>query len=298
MDTGERQALRHGTSAPVERQRQGGMWLLVANQRLPDGGRVTFGMDITESRVARQRIEQLNVELEQRIAQRTSELQAANHDLQSFVYSISHDLRGPLGTIQGFAHYLRAQEGARLSQDGDRLLAMLEGNVARSMDLLEGLLEFSRLGRKPVEKKSVSMDALVREVVLDLHGQQGAESADWRMGALPACRGDATLIRQVWANLVGNALKYSRGRDPACIQIGFMANSSEYFVRDNGAGFDMRHASKLFGVFERLHTEAEFEGTGVGLAIVKRIIERHGGSIHAQSAPGEGATFRFTLPDA
>ena len=227
---------------------------------------------------------------------RTAELEAANQELESFSYSISHDLRAPLGAIHGFAHLLRLQEAGRLSEDGSHLLAMLEDNTTRTTELLEGLLEFSRLGRKPIVKTEVSMDTLVHGVLQALRLRPEAARTEFRLGPLPGCPGDRTLLRQVWSNLIGNAVKYSRQRDPAIIRIGYQAATTSYFVRDNGAGFDMRHAGNLFGVFERLHTEAEFEGTGVGLAIVRRIIERHGGAVSAQASPGRGATFRFRLP--
>ena len=235
-------------------------------------------------------------ELESKVLERTSELAAANKDLESFSYSVSHDLRAPLGAISGFAHLLRGNEGARLSVDGVHLLTMLERNAERSVELIEGLLRFARLGRAPVLKTSVSVDDLVREAAEELRRPAGAARAELRIGRLPDCEGERMLLRQVWINLLGNALKYSRGRNPPVVEVGFDEGTGEYWVRDNGAGFDPRHAQKLFGVFERLHTEDEFEGTGVGLAIVKRIIERHGGSIRAEGAPGQGATFRFSLP--
>jgi PAS domain S-box-containing protein len=238
----------------------------------------------------------LNAGLEARVRERTAELEAANRDLESFSYSISHDLRAPLGAIHGFAHLLRIKEAGRLSEDGAHLLAMLEDNTTRTTELLEGLLEFSRLGRKAMAKAEVSMDALVHGVLRELRLRPEAARAEFRLGPLPACQGDPTLLRQVWSNLIGNAVKYSRRRNPAFVRIGFMPATGSYYVRDNGAGFDMRHAGNLFGVFERLHTGAEFEGTGVGLAIVRRIIERHGGTISAQARPERGATFRFSLP--
>jgi len=252
--------------------------------------------EIERSR-AEAEVRSLNLGLEERVRERTAELEAANRDLESFSYSISHDLRAPLGAIHGFAHLLRTQETVRLSEDGAHLLAMLESNAARTTEMLGGLLEFSRLGRKPVSKTEVSMSALVHEVLQALRARPEAARAELRLGPLPACRGDPLLLRQVWSNLIGNALKYSRQRDPAVVEIGYQPATGGYFVRDNGAGFDMRHADKLFGVFERLHSEAEFEGTGVGLAIVRRIIERHGGSISAEAEPGGGATFRFALPE-
>jgi PAS domain S-box-containing protein len=239
----------------------------------------------------------INLNLEARVRERTAELEAANRDLESFNYSISHDLRGPLGAINGFAHLLRANEGARLSADGATLLEHLEKNAARAVAMADALLEFSRLGRKPVRKVAVAMGAIVEDVLQTLRTLPAAARAEFRVGELPDCRGDPVLLRQVWSNLLGNALKYSRQRDAALIEIGYEAASGAYVVRDNGVGFDARHAEKLFHVFERLHSEAEFEGAGVGLAIVRRIIERHGGSVGAEGSRGNGATFRFSLPE-
>jgi len=241
-------------------------------------------------------LRRLAAELESKVVDRTAELAAANKDLEAFSYSVSHDLRAPLGAISGFAHLLRSNEGVRLTEDGVHLLTMLERNAERCAELIEGLLRFARLGRAPVQKTAISVAELVREAVEEARRSPDAEHAEFRIGSLPECVGDRMLLRQVWTNLLANALKYSRGRKPAIVEVGFDGGTGEYRVRDNGAGFDPRHARKLFGVFERLHTEEEFEGTGVGLAIVKRIIERHGGSIRAEGDPGKGATFRFSLP--
>ena len=229
--------------------------------------------------------------------ERTSELAAANKDLEAFAYSISHDLRAPLGAISGFAHLLGESERARMSDDGRHLLEMLAKNADRSTELIEGLLRFLRLGRARVIKEAVSTADLVHDVWRELNPRDAAARIEFRVGPLPDCKGDRALLRQVWMNLLSNAIKYSRGRKPAVVKVDFDTASGEYEVRDNGAGFDPRHAQKLFGVFERLHSEEEFEGTGLGLAIVKRIIERHGGGIRGEGAPGRGASFRFTLPE-
>jgi light-regulated signal transduction histidine kinase (bacteriophytochrome) len=230
-----------------------------------------------------------------RVGARTAELELANRDLDSFGYSVSHDLRAPLGAIHGFSYLLRAQEAGRLSADGEHLLARIEDNAVRMMRMLEGLLEFSRFGRVRVAPAAVATAQLVEEVIAAIRGAPDAPEVEFRVRPLPDCRGDPVLLRQVWANLLGNAVKYSRHRDPAVVEIGFDAASRAYEVRDNGAGFDPSGAARLFGVFERLHSEAEFEGAGVGLAIARRIVERHGGRIWAEGAPGKGATLRFTL---
>jgi len=254
------------------------------------------GADISRQVELEQRAENAlrdaNTLLESRVKERTEELGTVVRELEAFTYSASHDLRAPLGAINGFVHLLQANEGQRLSDDGRKLLGFVEANASRMAQLLEGLLEFSRLGRRAVVRYPVATGALVQEVIREL---QPAGSAAIRLGPLPDCAADALLLKQVWINLLGNALKYSRGRSPATIDIGFEDGARAYFVRDNGVGFDMRHAGKLFGVFERLHDESEFEGTGLGLAIVERIVQRHGGRVWADSGLGEGATFYFTL---
>ena len=241
-------------------------------------------------------VRELNISLERRVRERTVELETANRDLDSFGYSVSHDLRAPLGALNGFAHLLRTREAERLSGEGMHLLRQVENNATRMAQLVDGLLEFSRLGRKPVTRTAVPMAALVREVVEELGIENRERRIDFRIGTIPDAYGDPMLLRQVWRNLIGNAVKYSRARDPAVIEVGFEPAGGEYFVRDNGTGFDMQYADKLFGVFERLHGESEFEGTGIGLAIVQRVVNRHGGAVRAEGALERGATFRFTLP--
>jgi PAS domain S-box-containing protein len=256
---------------------------------------VSVVIDITEARKARERNERLNVELEERVAERTVELRSALKELDAFAYSVSHDLRAPVGAVSGIAHLLRTGEAARLSDDGKRLLGMIEGNAERMVGLIDGLLRLSQLGRGTIRRIPLSMDELARDVLRDVAG--GAR-ADIRIAELPGCDGDPAILRQVWANLIGNALKYSRTREAARVEIGWDEQCQAYYVRDNGVGFDMQYASKLFGAFERLHGEAEFEGSGIGLAIVQRILERHGGRIWADAAPERGATFWFTVPAA
>ena len=248
--------------------------------------------DISERKEIERRMLALNVTLERRVAERTAELAEANRELEAFSYSVSHDLRAPLGAVNGFAHLARQQEGQRLSEDGRRLLDQVQQNAARMSELIEGLLELSRLGRGKLTRIGLRPEELVREVI---EGNEAAGRAAILVGALPACRGDPVLLRQVWTNLIGNALKYSRGCAQPEIRIGFDEPAKAYFVRDNGVGFDMRHSAKLFGVFERLHGESEFEGHGVGLAIVERIVRRHGGRVWAEAEPGKGATFRFSV---
>lgn len=242
---------------------------------------------------AQEELVDLTETLERRVSERTEELDKAMKELEAFTYSVSHDLRAPLGAIGNFAGLLRMTEAERLSEEGKTALGFVESNAAHMAALVEGLLEFSRLGRREVALVSVPMGNLVNEVLLDL---TAAQQAVVTLGPLPVCRGDPLLIRQVWANLVGNALKYSRHRTPARIEIGFEEAASAYFVRDNGIGFNMEHTGKLFGVFERLHNDPQFEGTGLGLALVERIVRRHGGRVWAEAEPDRGATFRFTVP--
>ena len=250
--------------------------------------------DITEEVLARARIERMNAELEERVETRTAELREAMKELDAFTYSVSHDLRAPVGAVSGFAHLLRNAEAARLSEDGRRLIDFIEHNAERMTRLIEGLLRFARLGRSDLRRTRVSMNGLAAESLLDFVDE--AARARISAGAMPECHGDPALLGQVWSNLVGNALKYSRGAATPCIDIGWDAERGGYYVRDNGVGFDTAYAGKLFGVFERLHAESEFEGSGIGLAIAERIVKLHGGAIWGDAAPGRGATFWFTVP--
>ncbi len=250
--------------------------------------------NITGARKAREKIERMNAELEERVAARTEDLRAANKELEAFAYSVSHDLRAPIGAINGFASLLRMNKDDRLTDDSRKLLCFIESNAARMAELVDAMLALSRIGQKAMTIRRVPMQDLVKNILAE---SDAAQRADIRLDALPECQGDPLLLRQVWVNLIGNAFKYSRQRDPARIEIGYDAETGAYFVRDNGAGFDMQHAGKLFGAFERLHSDAEFEGTGIGLAIVERIVQRHGGRTWAEAAPEAGATFWFTVQD-
>jgi PAS domain S-box-containing protein len=253
--------------------------------------------------IERSRAEELvfrtNTFLEQTVQERTSQLEEANRELESYSYSISHDLRQPLNAIGGFAELLREEVAGELSPTARDFVAEIENNSARMQQMIESLLELSRAGRGALHKSAVDARQVVHSVLHDL-AANGALKAEVQVGELPAAAGDAVLLRQVWVNLIGNALKYS-GRSPAPrVEIGGrrMDGMVEYSVRDNGVGFDMQHADRLFGAFQRLPTSAGFTGSGIGLAIVERIVQRHGGSIRAESMPGKGATFRFTLPDS
>lgn len=265
----------------------------------PDGSVTWHGSlnDITERKNAEQQIKTLNAELEQRVRLRTSELEAANRELEAFSYSVSHDLREPLRAMSGFSRALVEDFGDQLPAQARRYVDSIVGGAARMGRLIDDLLAFSRLARKPLRVRTVDTKALVDEC-LDALLSAEARETEIAVGALSPCQADPALLRQVFVNLLSNALKYSRNRDKPRVVVDCKtgdAGETIYFVRDNGAGFDMRYAGKLFGVFQRLHRKDEFEGTGVGLAIVQRIVTRHGGRVWADSEPDRGATFSFTL---
>jgi PAS domain S-box-containing protein len=253
--------------------------------------------DITERKRAEAEILRLNAELEARVVRRTAELEAANRELEAFSYSVSHDLRAPLRAVNGFAGMVLDEFGSQLPTQGRHYLERIRNGGLRMGELIDDLLTFARLSRQPMNRRQVDNARLVAEVLAELNPAGNSRPVETRIGALPPCLGDPALLKQVWTNLLSNALKYTRGREPAVIEIGCQQTDGEYqyFVRDNGVGFDMQYAHKLFGVFQRLHRAEEFEGTGVGLAIVQRVIHRHGGQISAIAEPGRGAMFSFTL---
>ena len=233
--------------------------------------------------------------LERRVAERTAELESANKELEAFAFSVSHDLQVPLRAIAGYSNILIEDERERLSQDGRATLDRVIRNTRRMSALIANILEYSRAGRRALATRRVDLAALAREIA----GRLGADypAARIQIGAMPAAVGDPTMLEQVLQNLIGNALKYSAKNAAPQVDIGSESADGRnvYFVKDNGAGFDMRYADKLFGMFQRMHSEAEFPGSGVGLAIVKRLIERHGGEVWAEAEPQRGARFYFTL---
>lgn len=237
-------------------------------------------------------------EAEALLHERTLQLETANEALGSFTYSVSHDLRTPLRGINGYARMLLEDHATALAPDAQRLLGVISDNARQMGRLIDDLLTFSRLGRSEIDKTAVDVAALVHAVVDELRRLEPDRAVTIAVGDLAPARADASMLRQALANLVGNAWKFTRGRDGARIEIGCRRDGGEtiYFVRDNGAGFDMRYAGKLFGVFQRLHRAEEFDGTGVGLAIVQRIVQRHGGRVWAEAEVGRGATFAFALP--
>jgi signal transduction histidine kinase/CheY-like chemotaxis protein len=237
-------------------------------------------------------------ELERLVAERTGQLEASSRELEAFSYSVSHDLRAPLRAIGGYTGILLRDHAGRLPADAAQLLEHVSKNVKRMGALIDDLLEFSRLGRKALSVQPVNLAHLARECLKELNGERQGRKVEIVIEKLPPCRGDVILLKQVLLNLLSNALKYTRKRDAARIEFGAEMRNGDCVchVRDNGAGFDMRYADKLFEVFQRLHSQSEYAGTGVGLAIVRRAIEKHGGKVWAEAAPDQGATFYFSLP--
>jgi PAS domain S-box-containing protein len=252
------------------------------------------GRDITEIKRTEEEIHRLNGDLARRIEEAVS----ANKELQAFSYSVSHDLRAPLRAIDGFSRILLEDHADRLDGEGKRLFNVVRSNTQQMGQLIDDLLQFSRLGRAEVEKTQVDMGTLARNAVEEVERLEPGRVVEVGVGGLPAVRGDRALLKQVWVNLVSNAFKYSRPKNPARIEIGASAKAGEviFHIRDNGVGFDMQYVGKLFEVFQRLHTRTQFEGTGVGLAIVQRVVQRHGGRVWAESELGVGSTFYFAIP--
>lgn len=253
--------------------------------------------EVRERARVEEEVQRLNADLERRVAERTSQLAAANEELESFSYSVSHDLRAPLCTIEGFTRILREEHAGSLDENGTQILMRICKAGDRMKELIDHLLELSRVSRGELVRQSVDLSAMAREVAAELQRGDSGHSVTFRIAEGVVASGDAGLLRVALENLLGNAWKYTGGTEGALIEFGADESGGEriFFVRDSGAGFDMKYADRLFGVFQRLHSAEEFEGIGVGLATVQRIILRHGGRIWAEGRVGSGATFFFTL---
>ncbi len=273
-------------------------WVLHKDPQGKPAAILEVNNDITARKQAEEQVRQMNVELEQRVQARTSELTAANQEMEAFTYSVAHDLRAPLRHIDAFSRILAEDFSAALAPEARRYLEHIRVGSRNMSQLVDDLLNLARVGRQELRRKPTPLGPLVNEVVTDLRREAQGRQIEWQIRQLPTVECDSGLMKQVFANLLSNAVKYTRPRQNAVIEVGSVkANGGNaIFVRDNGVGFNMKYVDKLFGVFQRLHRAEEFEGTGVGLATVDRIVRKHGGSIWAEAKLNQGATFYFTVP--
>ena len=255
-------------------------------------------MDISAHKKAEMEIIQLNSELERRVSERTEQLEAANRELETFCYSVAHDLRAPLRHINGYVGMLASRCRENLNDQGMHYLDTIVDSSRQMGVLIDDLLQFSRTARPDMCLESLDMNQVLADALNSLKDGNRDRTIEWAISEFPAVRGDYVLLRQVWVNLLANAVKYTQPKETARIEISSREENEEiiFVVKDNGVGFDMQYVGKLFGIFQRLHTQEEFEGFGIGLTIVQRIIERHGGRVWAEAELNEGATFSFTLP--
>jgi PAS domain S-box-containing protein len=266
---------------------------------MPDGNLMAVIHDVTERKQIEAQIQGLNADLERRVAERTAQLHTVNQELEAFSYSVSHDLRAPLRHVLGFVALLQKDAGPTLSEKSLGRLTTISGAAKRMGQLIDDLLAFSRVGRSAMQKTEVNLGDLVRETAGDFQAETVARNIRWEVGPLPTVRADRALLRMALVNLLANAVKFTGARPEAKIEIGRLPGDQDeevIFIRDNGAGFDAQYSDKLFGVFQRLHSQSEFEGTGIGLANVQRIIQRHGGRVWAEGVVDAGATFYFSIP--
>lgn len=253
--------------------------------------------EIAERRRAEEKLSKMNTELERRVKDRTKLLESTLTQLETFSYSVSHDLRAPLRAMDGYLQMMASDFGPKLPPEVQPFLDKVSSNVTRMGKMIEDLLRFSRLSRHPLEKQMVDIGSMVLEIFDELRLERGGRCVDFTVADLPPCQADPALLRQILSNLLSNAIKYTRHTEVARIEVGsnVTGGKTSYFVRDNGAGFDMQYAGNLFGVFQRLHSAQQFEGAGVGLAIVRNIVQRHGGTVWGHGIPGAGAEFSFVL---
>ena len=275
-------------------------WFSAVRRRVE--GDLRQSRDYLEIEVAeRKRREQETRSLNEELGKRSAELEASNKELEAFAYSVSHDLRAPIRHVVGFTELLQRDKASVLSQKSQRYVTMILESARRMGNLIDDLLAFSRIGRAETRKTMVSLEQLVQEALSEVRQDTHGRDIVWKLGGLPASFGDRSMLRLVLVNLISNAVKFTRTRSQAEIEIGCADQARDQlivFIRDNGIGFDMEYANKLFGVFQRLHADEEFEGTGIGLAMVQRIVHRHGGRVWAEGQVDKGATFYFSLPNS